>query len=79
VENQDNHGNNQKQVNEPAADAAEQAQKPENGENNSDPKQHGDFLSSDEDVDKTVSSPGPTDRFREILSVLVILCQKARG
>ncbi len=33
-------GNNQKQVNEPAADAAEQAEKPKNSENDGYPKQH---------------------------------------
>jgi hypothetical protein len=40
VEDQNDHGDNQKQVNEPAADAAEQAEKPENSDNDGYPKQH---------------------------------------
>jgi hypothetical protein len=40
VEDQDDHGNNQKQVNEPAADVADKAEKPENRDNDGYPKQH---------------------------------------
>ena len=38
VEDQDDHGNYQKQVNEPTADASEQAEKPENGDDDGCPK-----------------------------------------
>jgi hypothetical protein len=40
VEDQDDHGNDQKQVNEPAADIADKAEKPENSDNDGYPKQH---------------------------------------
>ena len=40
VEDQNDHGNNQKQVNEAPADAAQQAEKPENSDNDGYPKQH---------------------------------------
>jgi hypothetical protein len=44
VEDQDHHGYNQKQVNQPAADVAEQAEKPENRDNDGYPKQHDSLL-----------------------------------
>jgi hypothetical protein len=44
VEDQDHHGDNQKQVNQPAADVAEQAEKPENRNNDGYPKQHDSLL-----------------------------------
>ena len=40
VENQDNHGDDHQQVNERAADVAEQAEKPEDGDDDGYPKQH---------------------------------------
>ena len=40
VEDQNDHGNNQKQVNEAPAYAAQQAEKPENSDNDGYPKQH---------------------------------------
>jgi hypothetical protein len=44
VEDQDDHGYNQKQVNQPAADVTEQAEKPENCDNDGYPKQHESLL-----------------------------------
>jgi hypothetical protein len=38
VEDQDDHGDYEQQVNEPAADASEQAEKPENGDDDGCPK-----------------------------------------
>jgi hypothetical protein len=40
VEDQDNHGDNQKYVDKAAADIANKAQKPENGDDDGYPKQH---------------------------------------
>ncbi|MDQ0827794.1 hypothetical protein QFZ60_003967 [Arthrobacter sp. B2I5] len=40
MEDEDNHGNNQKYVDKPTTDVRQKAEKPENGDDNSDPKQH---------------------------------------
>lgn len=40
VEDQDDHGHNQEQVYERAADASKQSEKPKNRENDGNPKQH---------------------------------------
>jgi hypothetical protein len=58
VEDQNDHGNNQKQVNEPAADVDEQAEKPKNSDNDGYPKQHESLLclSADGNAD---SAPRP--------------------
>jgi hypothetical protein len=40
VNDQDDHGNDQKDMDEAAADVAKQAEQPENGDNNGYPKQH---------------------------------------
>jgi hypothetical protein len=40
VENQDDHGDHQKYMDEPATDVADQSEKPENGDNDGYPKQH---------------------------------------
>jgi hypothetical protein len=44
VEDQDDHGNNEKYVNETAADIGEQAKKPENCDDDGYPKQHENFF-----------------------------------
>jgi hypothetical protein len=56
VEDQNDNGNDQKQVNEPAADVADQAEKPENGDNDGYPKQHESLpcLSADGNADSAL-------------------------
>jgi hypothetical protein len=44
VDDQDDHGDDQKDVNQPAADIAEQTEKPENRDNDGYPKQHKSLL-----------------------------------
>jgi hypothetical protein len=44
VEDEDDHCDDQKDVDEAAANICEQAEKPENGDDNSDPKQHENLL-----------------------------------
>jgi hypothetical protein len=57
VDDQNDHGNYQKQVNEPAADASEQAEKPENSDNDGYPKQHESLpcLSADGNADSALA------------------------
>jgi hypothetical protein len=59
MEDQDDHGDNQKYVYKPAANISEQAQKPENCNDDGYPKQHENLLRAFKDGNADSSSPRP--------------------